>query len=43
LIDHARAILSKGILHLSYYYMTDVNVCYTSEINVKEKFTSYIS
>jgi hypothetical protein len=33
--DHVTTILSMDLLHLLDYHMTDVNVCYMSEINVK--------
>lgn len=35
LINHITAILSMNILHLLDYNMTDVNICYMSEINIK--------
>lgn len=35
LIHHINTVLSMGILHLFDYHMTDVNICYMSEINVK--------
>ena len=43
LINHITAILSMNILHLPDYNMTDVNVCYMSETNVKNASSRTIS